>query len=110
MHPFNRLPGSRRSPAGLEWTVLKKMPQLFLCGTMALFLLWAFIRYGAFSLDEKTALIAQYSILGVIFFHWMCVLGGSLYCAIIWIMKGPAYAMDPYYLPEQIEKEEQIRV
>ena len=104
MYPFNRLPGTRSSPAGIEWKVLKNLPQLFLYGTLGLCGLWFAVKYGAFALDDKSALIAQYTILGVLLFHWMCCVGCGLYCAIIWLMKGPAYVMDPYYLPEQVEE------
>jgi hypothetical protein len=101
MHPFTRLPDTRKEKAGLEWKILRKIPHIFLYGTLMLCAVFLSIRYGAWDLDEKNSAIAEYAIIGSLLFHWMCVVGISLYCTIIWIMKGPAYVMDPYYLPEQ---------
>ncbi|MGV3742682.1 MAG: hypothetical protein ACO1NO_10270 [Burkholderiaceae bacterium] len=66
------------------------------------------IEFGLIALDDKSALIAQYTILGALLFHWMCIFGCGLYCAVIWIMKGPAYVMDAYYLPEQLEEKQTL--
>lgn len=101
MSPFNRLPGTHRSPSGLEWKVLKKLPAVFFYGSALLLGCFVLLRFGVLPVSAKHALIAQYSLIGTMLFHWMCVLGIAFYCAIIWLMKGPAYVMDPYHLPEQ---------
>jgi hypothetical protein len=101
MSPFNRLQGFKKSPSGLEWKVLKKLPHIFLIGTILLLAMLFIARTEFSGLDMKDALVIEYTILGSLLFHWMCTLGIGLFCLIVWIMKGPAYVMDPYFLPEE---------
>ncbi|MDQ9172273.1 hypothetical protein Q8A64_17825 [Oxalobacteraceae bacterium R-40] len=101
MSPFNRLPGFKKSALGFECKVLKKLPHIFLIGTTVLLVLLFNARSDFFGLDIKDALVMEYTILGSLLFHWMCTLGIGLFCIIVWVMKGPAYVMDPYFLPEE---------
>jgi hypothetical protein len=100
MNPFTRLQGSQKSPPGREWAVLKKLPHVFLLGTAVLFGIFLCAENGIFGFSMKEALLFQYAVLGGLLLHWMSVLGVGLFCGIIWIMKGPAYVRDPYYLPD----------
>lgn len=105
MNPFNRLPGSRRTASGLEWSVLKKLPAILLAGT---FLCGAFIlllQAGWLDLSEKGNLKAQYATIGVMLFHWISMLIVALICVIVVIMKGHAYVRDAYPLPDDREAE-----
>lgn len=101
MHLFTRLRNSRRYPPGLEWQILKKLPAIFLLGTALLLAAYVLSSSYVFEADSKRALIAQYSLLGALLFHWLSVIFAGILCLIVWIMKGPAYVRDPYYLPEQ---------
>jgi hypothetical protein len=51
-------------------------------------------------MEDKASLKAQYSAIGLMFFHWICMLGTALVCLIVMMMKGPAYVMDAYPLPD----------
>jgi hypothetical protein len=100
MDPFTRLQGSQKSPPGREWAVLKKLPQVFLLGTAVLLGMFVFAKAGLLGFGMKEALLFQYAVLGSLLLHWMSVLGVGLFCGIVCIMKGPAYARDAYYLPD----------
>jgi hypothetical protein len=100
MDPFIRLEGSQKFPPGREWVVLKKLPYVFLLGTAVLLGLFIFAENGVFGLNMKEAMLFRYAVLGALLLHWMSILGVALFCAIVCIMKGPAYVRDPYYLPE----------
>lgn len=100
MSLFNRLPGSRRAPSGLEWTLLKKLPAILLAGTMLPASVVLLMHAGLIELEAKQALEATYTVVGVVLFHWMSMLTLGLYCLIIMIMKGHAYVADAYPLPD----------
>lgn len=100
MDPFTRLQGSQKFPPGREWAVLKKLPHVFLLGTALLLGMYISAKFGLLDFSVKEALLFQYAVLGALLLHWMSVLGAGLFCGIIWIMKGPAYVRDPYYLPD----------
>lgn len=100
MSLFNRLPGSKRSPSGLEWTVLKKLPALLIIGTIVLGGFALLMHWNMFDLDAKQALKAQYVTIGLIFFHWMSTLTTAIFCMIVVLMKGHAYVWDAYPLPD----------
>lgn len=100
MNLFNRLPGSRRAPAGLEWTVLKKLPGILLAGTLLPVCIILLLRAGLTELDAKQAMEATYAAAGVLLFYWMSVLALGILCVIIMIMKGHAYVADAYPLPD----------
>jgi hypothetical protein len=101
MNPFNRLPGSRRAPSGLEWVVLRKLPFVLLMGSLvgAGFLL--LLQNGWPELAQKESLKAQYATIGLVLFFWFSMLTLALLCAIIVVMKGHAYVMDAYPLPDE---------
>lgn len=100
MNWLNRLPGSRREPSGLEWTLLKRLPRLLAAGTIAPALLYVIVQQGWTALDAKAALQLQYTVIGVVLFHWMAMLMLAILCVIVVIMKGHAYVADAYPLPD----------
>lgn len=100
MNLFNRLPGSRRAPAGLEWKFLKRLPAILLTGTLLPAIIAVLIKLGVVDVDPKDALEATYTALGVVLFHWMSMLILAILCVIVTIMKGHAYVADAYPLPD----------
>lgn len=100
MNWLNRLPGSRREPSGLEWTLLRKLPRVFVAGTIVPALLFALVDVGWLELGHKAALKLQYTVIGVVLFHWMAMLMLAILCVIVVLMKGHAYVADPYPLPD----------
>ena len=100
MNPFNRLPGSQRAPPGLEWPLLKKLPSILLAGTLLCTGFVLLLQSGWLALDDKESLQAQYATIGLMLFHWMSVLAVALGCIIVVLMKGHAYVMDAYSLPD----------
>lgn len=106
MNPFNRLPGSRRSPSGMEWRVLKKIPAAMLSGALACAATILLLHYGWLGGSEEAALRAQFAIAGLLLSYLIIMATLALGCAIIVVMKGPAYVMDPYYLPPERDERE----
>ena len=97
---FDRLPGSRRWPAGREWRVLKRLPAQLLAGTLLLASLAALLQSSLFELGDKARLEAIYVVFGLLLLHSMSVLTTAILCAIIVVMKGHAYVADAYALPD----------
>lgn len=100
MNMFNRLPGSRRTPSGLEWVVLKKLPAMLLAGTLLPTCVVLLIQAGLMDLDAKDALQAKYAVAGLVLFHWISMLTVGILCVIVVIMKGHGYVADAYPLPD----------
>jgi hypothetical protein len=104
MNLFNKLSGFQRSPAGLEWRIWKKL-HIFLFAGTALPLLAAATVYAADWLwpnaqpNNKPDLFL-YIMLGLITLDWTLVLALAIGCAIVIIMKGPAYIADAYALEQ----------
>ena len=102
---FNHLPGFQRSPAGLEWRLLKRLPAIWGWGTLAAAapaaLLWLATPALAATAADRQAYTTIYLLLGCIGVHWSLVLAVAIGCAIVWVMKGPAYVADAYPMPER---------
>lgn len=103
MNPFNRLPGSHRAPSGLEWRVLKRIPSVLLAVTLGCAGFIALVHWGWFELDAGAAMLAQYSTVGMWLSFFIMSLTLALFCAIVVVMKGPAYVWDAYPLPDERE-------
>jgi hypothetical protein len=106
MDYFRKLPGFRRSPSGLEWRVLKKLPLTLLLGT-ALPALFLWILHSSGLADD--ALYGRIFIMTVslviLFWTFMMVIGIAAF--IIMLMKGPAYVADPYQSADFNDKEDE---
>jgi len=104
MKLLRKLPGSRREPPGLEWTVLRKLPMVLLASTVipALCTLAARLFITGDSAIEiaKQVQLNDYLAIGVVIFMWTVVLTVGIFCIIVLLMKGPAYVADPYELPD----------
>ena len=99
MNWFNILEGSRRSASGLEWKIWRKLPLVFLVGTLLPVLIWA-----AFELLSPQSRMEQsiwlstgaFVTLGAVIFNWTMVLTVAIGCVIVMVMKGPGYVADAY--------------
>lgn len=104
MNGLNKLPGFHRSRHGLEWVIWKRLPAVLFWGT-ALPLALAAVRW-ALSPDvaegapqDAATLLLIYQLLGLVLLHITLVLTVAIGCAIVILMKGPAYVADPYPPP-----------
>lgn len=100
MNWLRKLPGYQRTPAGLEWRLLRLMPTVWLAGTvlpalMALGARWFLAADTVAELARKIQLV-DYMMIGLGLFVWTLVLTASIGCLIVWLMKGPAYVADGF--------------
>jgi hypothetical protein len=104
MNWLKKLPGSQRSPHGLEWALWKKLPKILLLGTLlpalgplAARLWWTDDPLPAATLRLMTRI--DFFAISLVVLHWTLVLTLAIGCAIIIVMKGPAYVADAYEVP-----------
>ena len=101
MNWFNVLEGSRRSASGLEWKIWRKLPMVFLLGTVLPVLLWTALEFlSPHSRTDQPIWLSTgaFVILGAVIFNWTMVLTVAIGCAIVMVMKGPGYVADAYPL------------
>jgi hypothetical protein len=97
---FTKLPGFIQSASGFEWVLFKKLPLLWLLGTLVASLPMAYVYFFDQPIDlEKQKTI--YLSVGLIFSYWFMVGTVAIGCVVVMIMKGPAYVADPYALPKE---------
>jgi hypothetical protein len=108
MEYFNRLPGFSQSPSGIEWTLLKKIPRIFIlsCLIPCAIMLKLYLINDALN-SEQLKII--YQCLGVLFSIWFFLTTAAIGCIVVIIMKGPAYVADPYELPKEDESLEEYK-
>jgi hypothetical protein len=104
MNYFNKLKGFQRSPAGLEWQIWKRLHIILAAGT-ALPLLasaGAYVLDGLVPATQNARAVEQffYVMVGIVVLHWTLVLTLAIGCAIVMLMKGPAYVADAYPMEE----------
>ena len=100
MNLFNRLPGFARTPPGQERIVLRRLPPIFLLGTLLLALPALVARLVAGPADELAVTTTDIYVISLIILHWTVVFTVGIAAFIIMIMKGPAYVADAYPLVE----------
>ena len=102
MSAFNRLPGFQRSPPGLEWAIWKRLPSVLLAGTLlpglVMLLVWWSQPADLSHAAERDFWVLAYMAIGFVILHWTLVFTVAIGCAIVMIMKGPAYVADAYPL------------
>jgi hypothetical protein len=106
MNWLNKLPNTVRYPSGKEWYLFKKIPIIFLLGSLLILApvtvnyLNNLINLGGqpFDLEQNRLL---YVSLGLLFTYWFFVGAAAIGCIVVMLMKGPAYVADPYYLPKE---------
>lgn len=107
MDYFRKLPGFKRSPSGLEWRVLKKLPLLTLLGTVipvAFVLVMHFTQWLDALVLDKIIMIT----IGIVLLHWSLMLTIGIAAFVVMVMKGPAYVADAYYPPDFNEPDDEI--
>lgn len=97
---LNRLPGFHRSPPGLEWRLWKRLPLIWLLGTLVPLAYgglawWLAPEVEGGATDPKLLLLLA-RLAGLVMVHWTLVLTVAIGCIVVRIMKGPAYVADPY--------------
>ena len=106
MSPFNRLPGSRTEPPGLERRVLRALPAMLALGTMlpALYVLGLHLMVlgGAEELIRRVEM-ARYVATGSIMLNLMVVMQTAILAGIVVLMKGHGYVADAYALPDHAQ-------
>jgi hypothetical protein len=94
---LNKLPNSIRSASGLEWSLWRKLPLIFLVGT-ALPLAAAVALHLTSAPDDTAGLrwlqTMDYVVAGVVIFHWTAVFTIAIGCVVVMLMKGPGYVAD----------------
>jgi hypothetical protein len=101
---LKRLPGFQRSRHGAEWVIWKCLPAVLAWGTAlpaaAAGLLWFLAPdRPAFAAQDAGRLMLTYQLIGLVVLDWTLVLTVAIGCAIVMVMKGPAYVADPYPPP-----------
>jgi uncharacterized BrkB/YihY/UPF0761 family membrane protein len=103
MSALNRLPGFKRSPPGLEWALLKRLPVILLLGTALPTVLglvsWWLSPAAPTVAEERELLLLVYRLIGFVVLHWTLVFTVAIGCVIVWLMKGPAFVADAYPPP-----------
>ncbi|PXW93358.1 hypothetical protein C7444_12010 [Sphaerotilus hippei] len=103
MNWFHKLKGFQRSAPGLEWALWRRLPALLLWGTALPALASLLVHLMAPDTptpgDERALRLMDYMLIGVVVLDWTLVLTLLIGCAIVIVMKGPAYVADPYPPP-----------
>ncbi|MBU3739089.1 MAG: hypothetical protein FGM55_09070 [Rhodoferax sp.] len=101
---LRRLPGSTRSPSGLEWQLWKRLPLIGLVGAL---LPLTGMALGAWQMsashspaDIRDWMQWNYALIGVLILHLTLLVTVAIGCVVVMVMKGPAYVADGYPLPE----------
>lgn len=100
-------PHSIRSPAGLEWRIWKKLPLIWLVGTVVPLVLagatWYFSPAQPDGARDPAIMRFEFVMIGLVILHWTLVLTVAIGCVIVMLMKGPNYKADSYPMPDSDE-------
>ena len=103
MTGFNRLPGFTQSAPGLEWSIWNRLPAILLWGTAVPLAVAAAAWFAAPDLttgaDGRHLMLVIYRLAGLVLLHLTLVLTLAIGCAVVIVMKGPAFVADPYSPP-----------
>lgn len=97
---FKKLPNTTQYPIGIEWPILKKIPILFVVGSL-LIASPAVVIYFKNAVISATQYKTIYICLGAILTYWFFIGVLAIGCVLIMIMKGPGYVADAYELPKE---------
>ena len=104
MRLLQKLPGSVREPPGLEWKILKKLPMVLVAGTTVAGLCFAYAYLvpapDAGDSIEKYLTGVAIAVVATTLTLWTAIFTTAIGCAVVWIMKGPAYVADGYPLSD----------
>jgi hypothetical protein len=100
---FNTLPGSQRSAPGLEWAIWKRLPAVRGWGTALPGLValgfWLGAPDSASAAEDRGLWLLIYGLAALVVLHWTLIFTLAIGCAIVMVMKGPAYVADAYPPP-----------
>lgn len=100
MNAFTKLHG-RRVPPGLEWQILRRLPQITLAGSLIPVALAVLVRIlpaePGVDVAKHIKSVDIFAIATAITF-FTAVLTIAIGCIVVFIMKGPAYVADAYPL------------
>lgn len=100
MNWLKKLSPTRREASGLEWTLWRKLPLIFLAGTALPLLVLGLVHLladpQASAQQARWLQMADYVVGGMVVFHWSMVLTVGIGCVIVMVMKGPGYVADGY--------------
>ena len=101
---LNKLPGFQKSPAGLEWRIVRALPRATALGSAVVLLPSVLAHLAVWlqpSLESKTipGMVDIY-VISVLILHWTVAFTLAIGACIVLVMKGPAYVADPYPLPK----------
>ena len=103
MNYFQKLPGSRREPPGLERHLLARLPRFVAAGTaIPLFCYLIAPLFSATGGEKYLADVGIYAIATVLTV-WTAAFTVAIGCLIVMVMKGPAYVADRYPLSDADE-------
>ena len=95
---FQRLPGFRHIPVGIERRILRRLPRAWAYGSLLLMLPSLLVRLGGQAASESggpsTAMTVDIWVVALIFLHWSIVLTAAIGAFIVMAMKGSAYVAD----------------
>ena len=100
MNLFNRLPGFPRTPAGKERVILRRLPGIFLLGSLLISTPSLLVRLITSPDNPLLVMTTDIYVVSLIILHWTVVLTVGIAAFIVMIMKGPAYVADAYPLQE----------
>ncbi len=104
MNLFTKLPGHTKTAAGLERSVLRRLPRLFVTGTLLLLLPSVLVRllpWAGSTADIDTRIMTtDIYVVSVVLLHWTVVFTVAIHAFIVMVMKGPAYVADAYPMNE----------
>lgn len=87
----------------MEWQLWRRLPQILMVGTVLPLTGLAFLHLGmqgASAAEARGLQILDFVVTGILVFHWTAVLTVGIGCAVVMVMKGPAYEADSYPLPD----------
>ncbi len=99
MTPFTQLPGARRAPPGIERRIFHRLPWLMAAGAVPLAL--SYLIPYLIPRMAGSASVIQFACAGIAITTFLATLVLGVGCAIVIVMKGPAYVRDAYRLRER---------
>ena len=104
MNWLQKLPNTRKSASGLEWTLWNKLPLIAVIGTLlplaVLALVYLLMSGPSAEPDQmRWVFLLAFVVAGLVTLHWSLVLTLAIGCFIVMVMKGPGFVADGYLLP-----------
>jgi hypothetical protein len=101
---------NQHHPAGLEWAILKRLPNALLGAILVPSLMSLLVRIipSDATATEAAKHILSIDILAIAIFITAvtAIFTVAIGCITVWLMKGPAYVADAYHLEDSEEPED----